>query len=86
MERYYHGLIVSLALICLTLIIFIVIKAIVDAKTGKPLGIIYVIDDTDDGPQLFLEITGCSVDYLRKKKTIRLNIIDKSPRYIQPPI
>ena len=73
-------------LILIFVVIIIAAFILASSSTRKSLGIIYVIDDPEDGPQLFLEINGCSIDHLRKQKTIRLKVEDKTPHYIQTPI
>lgn len=81
---------INLATIVILILIFIVIIIgaflLIISSTRKSLGIIYVIDDPKDGPQLFLEINGCSIDHLRKQKSIMLKVEDKTPHYIQTPI
>ena len=81
-----NNLTAIVALIIIFVVIIIGAFLLISSNARKSLGIIYVIDDPEDGPQLFLEINGCSIDHLRKQKTIRLKVEDKTPHYIQTPI
>lgn len=78
--------IAAIVLLIFTFVLSVIVFLLISSSARKSLGIIYVIDDPEDGPQLFLEINGCSIDHLRKQKTIRLKVEDKTPHYIQTPI
>ena len=78
--------IAAIVLLIFTFILSVIVFLLISLSTKKSLGIIYVIDDPEDGPQLFLEINGCSIDHLRKQKSIMLKVEDKTPHYIQTPI
>ena len=76
----------AIVLLIFAFVLSIIVFLLISSNARKSLGIIYVIDDPEDGPQLFLEINGCSIDHLRKQKMIRLKVEDKTPHYIQTPI
>lgn len=45
-------------------------------KKGS-IGNLVIIDDPDDGPYMFLEISKMEIETLRAQPTVKLNVVDK---------
>lgn len=54
-----------------------ILSALFVLKKGS-IGNLVIIDDPEDGPYMFLEISKTEIETLRAQPTVKLNIVDKS--------
>ncbi len=61
--------------ICIGLVLGILATLCVLRKGA--IGNLVIIDDPDDGPYMFLEISKTEIEELRIQPTVKLNVVDK---------
>lgn len=61
--------------ICIGLVLGILATLCVLRKGA--IGNLVIIDDQDDGPYMFLEISKTEIEELRIQRTVKLNVVDK---------
>ena len=53
------------------------ILAALDVLKKGTIGNLVIVDDPEDGPYMFLEISKTEIEELRIRPTVKLNVVDK---------